>query len=389
MLHSYSSTAAEPSSSVDHSIHNSSYCDHDNRRRLSPTSSTRILNDPPAGLQSSHRAPKAAEYPGLEHLLRARELRRQQAREQHEMMSQQQSAHYFQTHEEQDLAKALKDPFIADAAHHLFLKNKQREEDRVRKAQDNPLKEQYRWEADRAWEQYCIAQYHQYEKEKMERRQRMKERKTQQQQQQHVSFAAPTTASTAPAPLVSLPTSTYSTSTSSSNSTEEISNPENKQLQRLEKRFQLRRPSPDNDNPNTEKETYQNPFMQPASRAYFYSPPSPSPRATTSPTISLSTLPPLSPVLSASYLKHDYDREKENKQLEKEREKAQDKVKEWMGGRERARYRSSSRFRKETRHSRFRHLDDHYESVWEKEERETKVSADDWDFDDREGFKSS
>ncbi|KAK0714412.1 hypothetical protein B0T21DRAFT_426657 [Apiosordaria backusii] len=396
MLHtgSYSSTAVEPSSSVDHRINNSGYWDHDYHQHSPRTSPTPTLNDAPAGLQSSQRARKAVEYPGSEHLLRARGLRRQQTRE-HESENQQQLPHHLHTREEHDLAKALEDSFITETAHRLFLKNKQREEERVRKAQEEVLREQHRREVEKERERYHLEQFYLREKEKMERKQRRKERKAQQQQQQqqqHVSFATPTSSPTtpAPAPLVSSPSSTYSTSTSTSNSTEEISNPENKQLQRLERRFQLRRPSPDiNDNPNTGREVYQNPFMQPASRPYFYSPTPSSPTATTSPTISLSTLPPWSPVSSTSYMRNDSHREKEIKQQEKEIERSKQKVNDWIGGGERARYRSSSRFRKETRRSRSRRRDDGYETVWEREERETRVGVDDWVYHDREEFRGT
>ncbi|KAK4198291.1 hypothetical protein QBC40DRAFT_256165 [Triangularia verruculosa] len=352
MRHSHSSTAAGPSSSLDQHKHHmsSSYGGHD-----------------------------------YENLLRARELRRQQARE-YDVARQQQSAQYWQAKEEQDLAKALEDSFITETAHRLFLKNKQREEDRVRKAQEDLFREQHRQEVDRARERYYIDQYYQHQKEKAERREKRKERKAQQKQQQqqhqHVSFATPSSdpATPTPVPSVSSPSSTYSTLTTSSNGTEEISNPDNKQLVRLEKRFQLRRPSPENDNPNTGKEVYHNPFMQPASRAYFYTPPSRS--GTTSPTISLSTLPPRSP---ARYLRHDPEKEREISQREIDRQRAQDKVKDWMGGREHGtRYRSNGRFQKETRRSRSRsragryYGDGYHETVWEKEERETKVEADDW-----------
>ncbi|KAK0671571.1 hypothetical protein QBC41DRAFT_270247 [Cercophora samala] len=398
MLHNIASPGAEPSSSADHRFHSLGYRDHGVHRRSPPKSPSPVLNDPPAGVQTSHRTPQAVEYPDYNHLLRIRELQRQQAEETRRMTNQQQWAHYWQAQQEKDLAKALENSFITETAHRLFLKNKEREEDRVRKAHESFLKEQHLREADRAREQFYIDQHQQHEKEKMERRQRRKDRKAQQQHQQHqhqrVSFATPPSSATtsAPAPVVTSPTSTYASLTSSSNSTEEISNPENRQLQRLERRFHLRRPSPDNDNPTTGRELYQNPFMEPASRAYYYSPPSASPTGTTSSTISLSTLPPQNPVSSSSYLRYHSDKEKQVKQQEKGEKGDQENVKEWLGARERGRYRSSSHFRRETRRSRSRSRagpngDGYRETVWEREERETKVAADKWSFEDGEDSK--
>ncbi|KAK4675943.1 hypothetical protein QC764_507670 [Podospora pseudoanserina] len=400
MLHNYSPDGADPSSSGDHRAHSLGYCHHGIHRPLPPKSPSPVLNDPPAGAQTSRRSPPAVEYPDYGYLTRARELRRQQAEEQRRAANQQQWAHYWQTQEERGLAKALEDSFITGTAHRLFLKNKEREEDRVRRAQEAFLREQQRRDADWAREQLYIDQYHQHEKEKMERRERRKERKAQQQQQQQqqqrVSFVTPVSCPTtsAPVPVITSPTSTHASLTSRGDSTEEISNPENKQLQRLERRFQLRRPSPENDNPSTGRELYQNPFMEPALWGYYSSPPPASPTGTTSHTISLSTLPPRSPVSStSSYLQHHSDKEKEVKEQQNDKQRAQERVHDWFGAREGGRYRSRSHFKKETRRSRSRSrsgkLGDGYrETVWEREEREINVAADRWGFDDGDGGKT-